>query len=452
MMHFSNGNAAHARLRALCAATAVAVLAGCGGGGGGTAAPDPTNVGSSGASNLPDPRSVANPDGSTFLIMLKTEDGAGRTRYAEFGTGFAIRDDLLATNSHVTQGVLDSARSLARNGARLTGVSAFQASTGVEYPLLEALVHPSYTGDSRSADVGLFVARDPLPNRLVLASSDEASRIAAGEQVQVNGFPGDVFEQIVADGFEPGLTVPQASRFTGNIQALRSFDERKLVNANTLDMFEYSMDTSGGTSGSPVLRDGTVIGVHNSGNYQLTFRPGPNNTVIIDRDATGTASFGIHVKHLHALIREYESGVLAAERRFRLPPPNELVAAAPGQGVSVSSSADLDGTVSNPDNPSVAHTLELTIAPDLTVSGTSRWPANPSLGLAARSFELSGSVNPNGQVEITDNTPEVIAGFRRGVYVGTFNPAAARIDGQYFEYDQPNDDLIYFGDWTAGAR
>ena len=452
MINISIQDAAGRRLCAFGLALATTLLGACGGGGDGGASADSTPVGSSGASNQPDPRTVSNPDGSTFLIMLKTEDGAGRTRYAEFGTAFAIRDDLLATNSHVTQGVLDSARALARNGARLTGVSAFQASTGIEYPLLEALVHPSYTGDSRSADVGLFVARDPLPNRLTLASSDEASQTSTGQQVQVNGFPGDVFEQIVADGFEPGLTVPLASRFTGNIQALRSFDERKLINANTLDMYEYSMDTSGGTSGSPVLRDGKVIGVHNSGNYQLTFRPGPNNTVVIDRDATGTASFGIHIRHLLALIREYESGVLAAERRFRLPPPAELVAAAPNQGVSVAGGVTLNGNVSNPDNANVAHGLSMTIAPDLTVTGTSSWPANPTLGLAARSFTLSGTINPNGQVEITDNTPEVIAGFRRGVYVGTFNPAARRIDGQYFEYDQPNDDLIYFGDWTAGAR
>lgn len=425
-------------------------VAACGGGGGGDGS------GSSGAVNDGAGAPVTgNLDASSFVIGT-TWDVQGSEVTLLLGSAFAIDDRLLATNAHVTEGVLDMARRFTSPQVRLVRVSAFQSATGAEFPLVEAAVHPSYNGDTRSPDIGLFVTRTDLPARLPLASAEEASELLRGDGVQVNGFPGDVSSQIFQVGFEPGISVPLASLFTGTIQAIRNFDERVVLGdpptLATTDMWEYSMDTSGGTSGSPVLRDGRVVGVHNSGVVDVVIRPGANGQLRVDREILATASFGIHVKHLLNLIDFYDSGVLSAEKRFRLPPSAGLIAAGAGQAVDPVMTQTYAGTVSNPENDNVRHQLELTVDESLQITGISRWPDNPSLGLAAREFSLRGTVDGSGELEFRDDTPERIPGFRRGVYTGNLNPAGGVMRGQYYEIDETTDELFYFGDWTASLR
>ena len=437
------------QLTATFAVAMAGLLSACGGGGdAGPAAPatPASPSGGSGGGTTP-PASSSNLDASSYVVVVKTDR---RSPFA-FGTAFAIGDRMLATNSHVTKGVLDFARAAARNGERVTGVSAFQSETGREFPLIEAMVHPSYTG-TKSPDVGLLVARDSLPARLELATPQEATTMRKGDSLQLNGFPGNVFEQTFGDGFQPGLSVPQASLFTGNVQAVRAFDERVVVdpaNVNTVERYEYSMDTSAGTSGSPVLRNGKVVAVHNSG-LQLDVLVMENGQVVVKpKVPVGTASGGIHVKHLQNLIKEYNTGVLEADKRFRLPPPDALLQA-PGQSTGAGGAGlSFQGSVADANNPNVAHQLRVVVDQNLVVSGTAQWPANPALGLPARQFSLSGRVQANGKIEFVDNTPELIAGFRRGVYVGNLNPASGRMSGQYYEVNEATNELFYFGDWSA---
>ena len=441
----------------VCAASlavaATGFLAACGGGGdAGPAAPSSNPPAASG-NPAPSPAPTPNADSASFLIVLKIQ-GQGGLRYFAFGSGFAVDSRLIATNSHVTRGVLETARGLAARGERVVGVSAFQSETGREFALLEALVHPSYTGSTRSPDVGLFVARDSLPQQLALATPEEAGLLRKGDSMQVNGFPGDVFKQIIGNQFQPGLTVAQASLFSGTVQALRNFDERVVVNPpseRTVDYFEHSADTSGGTSGSPMIRNNKVIGVHNAGVIDVVVRPGPNGELVVDREILATASFGIHVKHLHNLIKEYNTGVLEADKRFRLPPDDALVAARPAGQTSAGGGAgsQFKGTVASPNNANVAHQISLSVDQNLNVSGTTVWPANASLGLGARQFSIRGTAKANGEVEFADNTPEVVPGFRRGVYRGNLNAASGRFAGQYYEFNESTNELFYFGDWTA---
>jgi len=420
------------------------LLSACGGGGGSDSAVS--------ASPTPPPAQVLSDlDAATFMIGLTTE-GPGGTRTILLGTGFAIEGNLIATNSHVTKGVLDSARSLAQNGTRITQVTAFQSETGRSVPLLQAVVHPSWTGSTRSPDVGLFEAREALPVFLKLETPEGTTRLRKGDPLQQNGFPGDIFDVTFAD-FQPGLSVPKATLFTGTIQAIEKFDSRVVVNPvnlATIDMYQHSMDTSGGTSGSPILNQGKVVAVHNSGLSVNVLTPGPNNQIRVERVAIGTGSWGVNVKHLHNLVNFYRQGVLEADKSFTLPPPASLVAApAPGQGTGGGAGNQFAGTVANPENPNVAHQIRMSVDQNLRVTGTTQWPANPSLNLGARSFVLSGSSDANGRIEVFDNTPEVISGFRRGVYIGFLNPASGRISGEYYELAEATQELFYFGDWSA---
>ena len=108
--------------------------------------------------------------------------------------------------------------------------------------------------------------------------------------------------------------------------------------------------------------------------------------------------------------------------------------------------------MSNPENSNVTHQITVTVDTNLQISGTSNWPDNPSLGLAARSFSLQGSIDGSGELEFRDNTPEIIPGFRRGVYTGNLNPASGEMAGKYFEINETTNELFYFGDWTATGQ
>jgi V8-like Glu-specific endopeptidase len=423
------------------------LLAACGGGGGGNTAVSATPA--------PPPAPVLSQlDAATYMIGYTVQTQGGERTFL-MGTGFAIEDNLIATNSHVTKGILDEARTLAQNGIRLTRVTAYQSETGRAFPLLKAVIHPSYTGDTRSPDVGLFESREQLPTRLTLETPEGTTRLRKGDALQQNGFPGDLFDAVFND-FQPGLSVPKATLFTGTIQTIEKFDSRVVVdpaNLSTIDMYQHSMDTSGGTSGSPILSNGKVIGVHNSGLSYNVQVAGPNNQTQIRRIPTATGSWGINVKHLHNLVNFYKQGVLEADKSFSLPPPDALLGAqGPGQGAGGTgggAGSQFAGTVSNNSNPNVTHQIRLGVDQNLKISGTTQWPANPSLGLAARTFTLTGASDVNGRFEAVDNTPEVVPGFRRGVYLGFFNPASGTISGEYYELNESSGELFYFGDWTA---
>lgn len=415
----------------------VFLISSCGGGGGG----DSTGGPASGAA-------LTNPDASTYIIVQKWKVQGLDVSFAT-GTAFSIGDNLLATNAHVVAAVLNNARQFTQAGIAQVGVSAFQSQTGDEFPLLEAVVHPAYTGSERSADVGLFVTRESLPNKLELASIDEVNAVLKGDQVQVNGFPGDLASQVFEVGFQPGLTVPIASLFSGSLQALRAFDERKVVTTSTTDMWEYSMDTSGGTSGSPVLKNNRVIGVHNSGVIDMVLRPQNGGGVRVDREILATASFGIHLKHLLKLIDEFNVGLLEADKKFRLPVIASLIAAGQGGGQSTATpgaNITFAGTASgfDVDNVSFSHQIQISIDSNLTVTGQSDW--------SGRTFTLSGQAQSNGQIEFQDDASELMENFRRGIYTGTVNPASGEIFGQYFELDEDTNELIYFGEWALQAQ
>ncbi len=437
------------RLRsALFSVGLVAVLAACGGGGGG--GESTTTAVSSGGTAVP----ISNLDASTFMIGITTV-GPGGQRTTIHGTGFAVGDNLIATNAHVTQGVLDNARLLAPRQEKITAVTAYQSETGRAFPLLTAITHPSWNGDTRSPDVGLFVSREVLTAKLTLDDPQSTARLRKGDPMQLNGFPGVLFEAVYPN-FQPGLSVPKSNLFSCNIQTIEAFDSRKVVdptNVATFEMYTHGCDTSGGTSGSPILNNGKVFGVHNAGitlQFQVTANQQGQQRLVQVPLAVG--SWGVHVKHLHNLIALNQTGVLEADKRFDLPPSDSLVAsrATGGQVAGPGGTgSSYRGTVSNASNANVTHQVQIAVASNLAVTGTTSWPANPSRNLAARTFTLTGVAQTDGRIEFRDNTPEVVPGFRRGVYTGSLNGANGVFTGQYYELNAAANELTYFGDWTA---
>ncbi len=433
---------------AFLAVVLIAAMAACGGGGGGGGDSGTTAV-SSGGTTVP----ISNLDASTYMIGITTVGPRGQ-RTTIHATGFAVGDNLIATNAHVTQGVLDNARALAAGQEKITAVTAYQSETGRAFPLLTAVTHPSYNGDTRSPDVGLFVSREVLPAKLALDDPQSTTRLRKGDPMQLNGFPGVLFDQVYPN-FQPGLSVPKAQLFSCNIQTIEAFDSRKVVdptNISTIEMYFHGCDTSGGTSGSPILNSGKVFALHNAGitlRFQVPNAQGQQQLIQVP---LAVGSWAVHVKHLHNLIALNQTGVIEADKRFDLPPSDALVAsrATGGQAAGpTGTGSSYRGTVSNASNANVTHQVQLSVASNLAVTGTSSWPANAARNLAARTFVLKGVAQADGRIEFSDNTPEVVPGFRRGVYTGVLNGANGVFTGEYFELNAATNELFYFGDWTA---
>ena len=459
-------------LPAVALAATAALASGCGGGGGGSGdggagddqgrSPDgdattgtidgsprfitetdievPT---STRVSLIDDPQGSSRADLSdaTYNIRIAVRAPNGETLNFGLGTGFAVGGNLIATNAHVSSGILSEARQLARSGLRVTRVSAYRAETGDEIPLLEALVHPSWNGSERSPDIGLLVSRAPLPVALELATDAEVGAVRSGDAIIVNGFPGNVDQATFGTGFDE-LSIPRATLFSSNVQSLQKFDERSEINPNDpldIDLFQHGADTSPGTSGSPILKDGKVIAVHNAGLQNPTLIA-VNGQAVVRTVPDATASWGVHVKHLKNLLAEYRTGTLEQDKRFRLPPGPELLqVAAGGQSTDVQGlggdvsrfAGSLRATVSNAGDADVTHTIAVTVAPDGSISGTSSWP--PNSGGGAREFALSGGIDENGLFEILDDAPERL-GFRQGLYRGNVNGANGAVDGgEYYD-------------------
>ncbi len=437
-------------LRAAVGLPAGGLLAACGGGGGGGS--DPAAV-LGASSTAPVPSTLSPLDAATYMVGM-TFDSQGRERTILIGTGWAVDTNLLATNGHVVDAINDTARNLGRANVAVKRVSAYQSETGREVAILRAANHPSWNRSTRSPDVGLLETRTALPSVLTLEAPDGTTRLRKGDPLQLNGFPGDVFELVNAD-FQPGLSVPRSSLFSGTIQAIEHFDARVVVdpaNLSTVDMYQHSMDTSGGTSGSPILSNGKVVAIHNSGLQQDVQIQGPNNQPTTRRIAIGTGSWGVHVKHVHNLLAFYRQGVLDRSLRFEMPPPPNAGQPAPGQGATAGGAGQaFRGAVTGPANGAASHQLQISVDAGLRVTGTSQWPAQQSGNppLPARSFQLSGASDAAGRFEFVDDTPERIPGFRRGVYLGAYNSASGRIVGEYYEFNAATQELFYFGDWSA---
>jgi len=105
--------------------------------------------------------------------------------------------------------------------------------------------------------------------------------------------------------------VPQATSLTGAITALRTFDDREAVTLENLDYLQHQAMTSGGTSGSSMVRCGTVVGIHNAGISRLVVVPGQEEGEFsVNRAKDAANNFGIYVKHLSDLVELFEGNTI----------------------------------------------------------------------------------------------------------------------------------------------
>lgn len=372
---------------------------------------DPDNAFSSGECPS-DVESYKSMNRATYAIVIEyysnqTPDGLD---YFTMATAFAIDEHLLATNSHVTEGVKEI-------NATIKRVLAVQSQTGEVFTILSAYTHPDYDG-ADSPDVGLFTTQESLPSFLSLANETELTDFDLGSDVLLVGFPGELNDLIK---IIPGETVPQATSLKGSISALRSFDSSEEVIPGEVDIYQHTLPTTPGTSGSAITYCGKVVSVHNAG----TSSEGDLN------------NFGISVQYLQDLLELYENKVIQGSQ---MPPKNTgNVVINPGNGGGNNGGNEELAIFGSYVGTAVpyqynTHQLNFTIKNDYTIQGSANWGAD--------TYPLYGQINAEHTVVLIDDTdPNITL-----IYVGLLNANTGRIQSGIIYRDTLEQE---FGTWTA---
>lgn len=370
----------------------------CGGGGGSSNGTPP-----SGGS----PSSTVEVLNASYAIIVEIEV-VGQVQYLTMGTGFAIDTRRIATNAHVAQIFDPARRDAAEKGFRITGGYAIQSGTGTVFEITQALVHPNWNQSTSSPDVGILTTIKELPSAISLASADNVN-LAVGDDLSLSGFPGDVQEIFT---ITPGVTVPQATTFSGPVTAVRNFSSNVVVTADNTDIIQHQMPTTGGTSGSAIVRNGLVVGIHNAGTAKFVVTPpnAPGGSLGITRVSTASNNFGIHVKYIHEMIDLFNANAIV--------------------GLSVPAfGTQFTGTYSGGSgDANTRHDLILTVDEQNDIVGVSSWAGTGE-------FLITGSIDTNGNVLLTDDAGVRMTGFNTGVYSGSGVVAQglATISGSYSE-------------------
>jgi S1-C subfamily serine protease len=162
-------------------------------------------------------------------------------------TGFAIKPNLIATNSHCV---------IAYRKAGGSPIVTQNDSGGkVRFKIVASQMHPGYKPDDQSADspdVGLIRIEGKMPKVVTIASEAELRSIGPGDDVFVLGFPGRVMDPIS----------PSATFLQGHIGRTTAFDGQPTSPEKAV-LLQHDAVTRGGNSGSPVFNQyGHVIAVH----------------------------------------------------------------------------------------------------------------------------------------------------------------------------------------------
>lgn len=162
-------------------------------------------------------------------------------------TGFAIKPNLIATNSHCV---------IAYRKAGGSPIVTQNDSGGkVRFKIVASQMHPGYKPDDQSADspdVGLIRIEGKMPKTVTFASEAELRSIGPGDDVFVLGFPGRVMDPIS----------PSATFLQGHLGRTTAFDGQPTAPDKAV-LIQHDAVTRGGNSGSPVFNQyGHVIAVH----------------------------------------------------------------------------------------------------------------------------------------------------------------------------------------------
>ncbi len=199
------------------------------------------------------------------LVVLSGKNQQGEPTTVPMATAWAISENALATNSHVTTPVKEH---LANGGAAFVVINK---NPELRFRIVESVVHPKYGKEHLNIDgknsaipaydVGILKVEGSLPNHFQIAADGELEQLDSGYRVAYLGFPMEGIAGGGVDYHSPVATM-QSGIITANTDywlSKASFAERRLV--------AHNLGATGGSSGSPVFNArGEVVAILSAGN------------------------------------------------------------------------------------------------------------------------------------------------------------------------------------------
>lgn len=187
------------------------------------------------------------------------------------GTAWAVKENLLATNAHVAEAIIDIMQKL--HELKINGATPYflpNKSNNQNYEIIDLTVHPAYLKIPVSPhgkqpvnfpDVAILEVNGQLSHILTLATKDELKELKAGQSIQYIGFP---MENLIGQNINLNSLI--ATTQSGTISAMSNWWLGDSGQENNR-LIRHDMGATGGASGSPMFNaNGHVIGLINAGN------------------------------------------------------------------------------------------------------------------------------------------------------------------------------------------
>ena len=189
----------------------------------------------------------------------------GKFQPVPFGTAWAVRPNVFATNSHVTEPI----KKLLAHGVEV--FIALNKSPKNRIKVNGAISHPRFQEKNRnfqglksvglSFDVGLLTTEESVLNFFPTASNNELKKVDSGYRIAYLGFPMEGLENNNVNIYSPVATMQSGivTSISDYWQGDSGFEKNFLI--------RHNLGATGGASGSPLFNTkGEVIGVLNAGN------------------------------------------------------------------------------------------------------------------------------------------------------------------------------------------
>lgn len=216
------------------------------------------------------------------------------------GTAWAVKKNLLATNAHVVEGILDTLQKLKE--MNIEGATPYflpNKSNNQSYEIVDVTTHPGYQNIPVNAygkppvnnpDLGVLEINGQLSHILTLATQDELKELKAGQAVQYIGFP---MENLIGGNINLHSLI--ATTQSGTISAMSDWwlgDSGQEKNW----LIRHDMGATGGASGSPIFNSaGHVIGLINAGNIIGQVSKTKDGIKVTRAPSAAMVNFGIRV-------------------------------------------------------------------------------------------------------------------------------------------------------------
>ena len=180
------------------------------------------------------------------------------------------------------------------------------------YVVTNYYLHPEWDNTAYSPDVALLgLAGADFASVPQFLPREMADELRVGQPVATMGFPGEVGDR--------DTTVPIATFKDGTISALRPYNATTTnVTPENTKLVYHNLDTSPGTSGSPIFdHQGLIVAANNAGTSKLALNPATGE---FERIPSGNIGWGIRVDEAWSLIDLLSDGKPIA---FREPTPHD---------------------------------------------------------------------------------------------------------------------------------